>query len=744
MELGLLIIGVISAIIGIFAGIVQVIDFLQKRNKKKNARNDSKSSLEPSDALDDTFPEKSFQTDARDISQPFGVLHNLPPRNEFVGRKDEIDKLHETLLSRPHLISIDGIGGIGKTSLALEIAHECLVASKNQINKFPKRIASFKGFVWVTTKGGDLLLDSVLDEIAYTLRQIVVMKQPLKEKKKSTLRILQSTPSLIIIDGYETITDPAVHDFISDIPEPSKVLITTRFQNINNSKAISLKGLPEEDALNLIRTHGSGIGLSEIEFSDDLKLILLCKSTGGHPLAIKWILGQIKQRGQTLNSSLEYIEKAEGNIFDQIFLNSWKLLSRDSQRILRIMPIFITDANRRAIEIASHVFGDELDKAIIQLTEMSLITSAKIKSDSEQRFSVHPLTRAFSLAQLETADPKISFFAKKDLAEFFDEYTRTHGGLWNLDGFELIKLDIANITSIIRWCIQEKLFDVSASLIDNIRYFLVNYGYWNTALEIAFDALKLFPYEEEMPYRRLKDWQTKIVLLRIWPIAWIFRFRGSYDVAKYHITSALELLQHDGDEYNLAYAQRHLSLVLQQIGDMENAEKLLTEAREFSFSIRDEIDRKYRTQLLTADLSILALKRGDLDKAWELSSIVFDISPQILNDTENHNYQNLQTIAIFFRVLGSVARQRGDFAQAKELCQKALTYTEILDYRDGIADACFELAQIEFEIGQTHSARQKFERAYLIYKALGMGQKMKEIENTLSKISESENDNNNK
>jgi len=37
------------------------------------------------------------------------------------------------------------------------------------------------------------------------------------------------------------------------------------------------------------------------------------------------------------------------------------------------MPIFVTDASRQAIEIGSHIFGDELDKAIFQLKEMSLV-----------------------------------------------------------------------------------------------------------------------------------------------------------------------------------------------------------------------------------------------------------------------------------------------------------------------------------------------------------------------------------
>ncbi|MCB8978610.1 MAG: tetratricopeptide repeat protein [Ardenticatenaceae bacterium] len=67
--------------------------------------------------------------------QPPKVYHNLPQPDygEFVGRKDELAQIFNLLQphpqSRHHLIVIDGIGGIGKSTLALEVAHRCLHAS---------------------------------------------------------------------------------------------------------------------------------------------------------------------------------------------------------------------------------------------------------------------------------------------------------------------------------------------------------------------------------------------------------------------------------------------------------------------------------------------------------------------------------------------------------------------------------------------------------------------------------------
>src|SRR5262245_7477820 len=55
--------------------------------------------------------------------------HNLPPRyyERFIGRQQELDEVRRLLLphpqSRVYVVTIDGIGGIGKTALALESAY---------------------------------------------------------------------------------------------------------------------------------------------------------------------------------------------------------------------------------------------------------------------------------------------------------------------------------------------------------------------------------------------------------------------------------------------------------------------------------------------------------------------------------------------------------------------------------------------------------------------------------------------
>src|SRR6266542_347912 len=55
-------------------------------------------------------------------ARPTGPHHNLPPRDyeRFVGRQKELVELRRLLgpRSRAFIVTIDGIGGIGKSSLA--------------------------------------------------------------------------------------------------------------------------------------------------------------------------------------------------------------------------------------------------------------------------------------------------------------------------------------------------------------------------------------------------------------------------------------------------------------------------------------------------------------------------------------------------------------------------------------------------------------------------------------------------
>ncbi|NJN96714.1 MAG: ATP-binding protein [Anaerolineales bacterium] len=132
----------------------------------------------PEAVLDRLFPASSAQPSERDVPS---VFHNLPPRyGEFIGREAEVTRVLEWVeTSRWPLASIEGMGGIGKTSLAVEVAHRCLPGPSLAI------VRPFDAVVWTSARDYpdfNLRLDHVLDTIARVLDYPHLAQLPPEQK----------------------------------------------------------------------------------------------------------------------------------------------------------------------------------------------------------------------------------------------------------------------------------------------------------------------------------------------------------------------------------------------------------------------------------------------------------------------------------------------------------------------------------------------------------------------------------
>jgi tetratricopeptide (TPR) repeat protein len=470
LTLGGTVIGILAAVAGIVAAVVQVREYLEKRRKK---------------------PDGSAQ-EARPLALPSApqIPHNLPPRREFVGREAEKARVHEALRSRYPLTSIDGIGGIGKTVLALEVVHECLRASKS--GDSADDMATFDGFIWTTAKDRDLTLNALLDAVARTLDYPGIAQQPVEEKRDAVRKLLQEKPHLLIVDNFETITDEGVRDFLLELPEPSKALITTREQKLHQVWAISLKGLAEPEALALIHSAGRRLGLTALQHSEDRVLLHLYQATGGVPLAIKWAVGQIKQKGQSLDTVLEALHEARGDIFDCIFARSWNLLVEDARQVLMAMSLFATSVSREGIEAASDVHHFALDEALGQLVEMSLVEATDELDLARRRYGIHPLTRAFAAGKLQSG-PKIDIY-KRMLGHYIRAVTPPEekqvgdpywDGMANYAQSESLEPEWRNIEHLIHWALNNGDYVAAMDLFLPVVHFLHSWGLWDERLQMS-------------------------------------------------------------------------------------------------------------------------------------------------------------------------------------------------------------------------------------------------------------------
>ncbi|HJX81854.1 MAG TPA: hypothetical protein VJ248_07475, partial [Candidatus Udaeobacter sp.] len=81
-------------------------------------------------------------TSGADESERAKALTNLPRRPYFVGREEEIKTVLQSLQpnSRTFIVGIEGIGGVGKSTMAIELAYLCV---ENDL---------FESVIWISAK----------------------------------------------------------------------------------------------------------------------------------------------------------------------------------------------------------------------------------------------------------------------------------------------------------------------------------------------------------------------------------------------------------------------------------------------------------------------------------------------------------------------------------------------------------------------------------------------------------------
>ncbi|MGL6342383.1 MAG: NB-ARC domain-containing protein, partial [Waterburya sp.] len=236
------------------------------------------------------------------------LLQNLPPRShtKIFGYQNELDRLLELLSpqSREQIICLAGMGGSGKTSLALEVAYYCLEASKDKTNPL-----SFDAIIFTSAQTTHVLGNSIMPkllEAEQCLGDIVrvmsdTLEFPLEPSLDFTRQLqllinhLNQQLVLLIIDNLETVTDrDAVANLISHFPETVKIIITSRLPFAQpNSCSITLTHLEPQPGAELIED----LAKKWQRILLPKQITSIYKQTGGLPLAITYLVAQIITTG---------------------------------------------------------------------------------------------------------------------------------------------------------------------------------------------------------------------------------------------------------------------------------------------------------------------------------------------------------------------------------------------------------------------------------------------------------------
>jgi len=279
----------------------------------------------------------------------------------LVGRRAEKLRVLRALAKNRRVFLLTGMGGVGKTALAHEVAlalqdrwrfwlprFECIVWSSAKL-----RQAGIQG---VTDTGLSTYdLDSLLDDIIRQAHCAADYDLATKEKTHQVRDDLRERRVLVVVDNLDTIADahmdqdPAetvltfCHQVVALLGERSRLLITSRYAlPPEQAESLDLLGLDRRATRRLALSEARRLGVGNVSGATRQAFDDMHHQTGGLPLMIKLLVGIAQY--QPLEAALSEISSVRSpriaDTYDYVFSRAWHHLSPISRDILVALTVF--------------------------------------------------------------------------------------------------------------------------------------------------------------------------------------------------------------------------------------------------------------------------------------------------------------------------------------------------------------------------------------------------------------------
>lgn len=331
------------------------------------------------------------------------VYTNIPPRRgDYVSRPLLENELMRVLTDdRNPMVTLQGRGGVGKTSLALEVLHELTHAQ------------DYFAIVWLSARDIDLLPEGpklvqpdvlTVDEIAKTFSRLMGVADEHQEYLAKCLSgQVSDGPFLVILDNFETVSDPqGVYAYLNNsVRIPNKVLITTRTRDFKSDYPIEVRGLTRAEFDQLVKETATRLSLPNLgsDYLDDL-----FERSDGHPYITKIVLSEVLRRGRSVD--LPTFVKTNDALLDALFNRTFSALSVAAQRVYLTLASWQTRIPVPGLAAVLLLRSDEridVERAIDELDRSSLIQLDVAERDSSLFVSVPLAATIFGRKKLATS-----------------------------------------------------------------------------------------------------------------------------------------------------------------------------------------------------------------------------------------------------------------------------------------------------------------------------------------------------
>ena len=650
--------------------------------------------------------------------------HNLPlpDYTRLVGRESELKTLLEWL-SFEHptpRIAIEGMGGVGKTTLLLDVAHRCLQTSQNA-PWFESIIFTSAKTQQITACGilprfrQERTLGKIFQTIARTLQVCDTPAASFEEAWEQIHHALEKVRTLLIVDNLETHQQQEdILSFLYDLPATVKVVLTSR-ELTPFATTIRLTALSQPEAIDFIQQQAEEKGVP----LNGEQPQLLYQTTAGIPAAIVYAISQLAA-GYRFDDVSPRLTKPTGDFSRFYFQSSLQpLQGTPAHQLLMALALFAKPPVREALCAVAAVTEPAAD-SLARLQQLSLIGC------QQERYTMLPLTRGFVLAEL-AAQPELEQSAYNRWVNWYLSFVQRHGDKdWReWQDYQFLEQEWENITDVMEWCIAHNRYTDVCHLWQAVKCYTYSQAYQRdrlTCWDTPLDWLKWLIQEAQTR----QDWSMAAQSLS--DRAWKFTLMGQPQhlaTAGTLFAQAWKLRQYLGIYLQVELAI-HIAVWRIQQQQFPHATRWLNRAHLL-------LDKAQVDPSLTKRLFLLILYyQGEISykvKDYETSKRLFQ---EVADQAQIIGWQRAIFLAKDF--LADIAIGQGNVNQAEQLLIEGLRVAQANHDQCSEAYTKRSLAQLEQKRGNLSQASRWGTEAKAEFESLGMLEEAQETQALLSSL----------
>lgn len=631
----------------------------------------------------------------------------------FIGRAAEVAGAVELILSdHVRLVTITGVGGSGKTRVALQACVELA----NHPN--------FKENVFF------IPLSSIRDPglVILTIAQNVGIKEVVgRSIIEFVTEALHDQHLLLLLDNFEQVISaaPLVAELLSRCPN-LKILVTSREPlRVRGEREIPLQPFPLPDLNKLPSTQVlSQYAAIELfmqraqavkpDFSltpeNAPAIVEICARVDGLPLGIELAAARVKllppqamlkrlehrlafltggardlpERQQTLRRTIDW---------------SYDLLSKSQQILLNRMSVFVGGCTAETAESVCNadkaLKGDLLD-GLASLLDQNMIRQEE--TGDEPRFALLEVIREYGLERLKASGQMEALSQRHavyflSLTERADPLLETpEQALW----LDRLQREYENIRAALDWFVD------TGAAEEGLRFGITLWRFWEIRGYLTEGRARLSQLLD-MPEAGA---HTKLRMKAVYAAGVLAYAQCDYETARSLFEENLAISPEMGDPYVLITSLNNLGNIYDVLGDYNRSHSNYSKALAISQELQDPLGIAWALK----NLANVAYRQGEYLEARRLYEESLEL------------WRRLRvpgSIAAGLNDIGNVANAQGDYSAARSAYQSSLEIFRKLGHEGGAAIALHNLGNVVSAQGNYAEARQLYRQSLAIAHTLG-------------------------